>query len=51
MTPKEAAEIINTIRRYHAHCGGCYVKGDYEALELAENVLRGMAALEEATKK
>lgn len=49
MTPKEAAEIINTIRRYHAHCGGCYVKGDQEALEIAENVLRGMAALEEAT--
>lgn len=51
MTPKEAAEIINTIRRYHAHCGGCYVKGDQEALEMAEKVLREAAEQEEMTKK
>lgn len=51
MTNKEAAEIINTIRRYHAHCGGCYVKGDQEALEMAEKALIETAVYEEMTKK
>ena len=46
MTPKEAAEIINTIRRYHAHCGGCYVKGDQEALKMAEMILNNFAKLD-----
>lgn len=51
MKQREAADIINTIRRYHSHCGGCYVKGDQEALGMAEKILRETAEQEEMTKK
>lgn len=51
MTPKEAAEIIHTLRIYHKQCGGCYVKGDQEALKMAEKALIETAVYEEMTKK
>ncbi len=46
MTPKEAAEIIHTLRIYHKQCGGCYVKGEEEALKIAEMLLNYFATLD-----
>lgn len=46
MTPKEAAEIIHTLRIYHKQCGGCYVKGEEEALKIAEMLLNNFAKLD-----
>lgn len=47
MTYKEAAEIIGTLKYNLTHCGGCYCKGDTEALTIAETVLKDLAKIQE----
>lgn len=39
MTYEKAIPIIETVRDNIVRCGGCYVKGDKAALELAIEVL------------
>lgn len=51
MTYKEAAEIIGTLKFNLTHCGGCYCKGDTEALTIAETVLKDLARIAEEMVK
>lgn len=51
MTYKEAAEILGTLKFNLTHCGGCYCKGDTEALTIAETVLKDLYRIQEATAK